>query len=507
MNAMTAQPAGLVRRALGGHAAIGLLASALLYIIALTGSVIVIHDRWQRWEQPSVTEMRTLSPDAAQAAIEAAMASEAGRPRTTHVYVRMPNEAMPRAVVTTDSGGRYIDGAGRIVAREDNAWTAFVVGLHEYLHLPATLGLIVVGALGVALSALAVTGVLAHPRIVRDAFRLRARSDPQLAQTDWHNRLGVWTLPFALTLAMTGAFIGLGSVGFGVLARAYTGGDLTKIYAPVFGQEPAENPAAAPLPDIATALRTLAVRVPGAAGVPGVTPTYVTVHAPGTLGQHVQILATHPRRLIYGESYMFDARGRWLGKAGMSDGALGQQAAASAYRLHFGNYGGAAIEVAYMVCGLVLCVVTATGTSIWLLKRRRRGADGGGLTACWAVVVWGVPLLLVWLAWVRALGGPTMPLAGLFWGGLAVALVAAAVWPGWVRAGRMRGALWLSVLATGAVHLVAFRPEAMGVWAMDAALILVGVVGVSRRRSKRTEGEEAGVITGSPRQSSFENAL
>ena len=65
---------------------------------------------------------------------------------------------------------------------------------------------------------LALTGVLAHPRIVRDAFRLRWRQGPHIARVDWHNRLGVWTLPFAIAIALTGAVLGLSTIGFTLLA-------------------------------------------------------------------------------------------------------------------------------------------------------------------------------------------------------------------------------------------------------------------------------------------------
>ena len=54
--APTAPAQSLAKRALSGHAAIGLLASALLYIVALTGAIAVIHDRWQRWEEPNIPE-------------------------------------------------------------------------------------------------------------------------------------------------------------------------------------------------------------------------------------------------------------------------------------------------------------------------------------------------------------------------------------------------------------------------------------------------------------------
>ena len=78
--------------------------------------------------------------------------------------------------------------------------------------------------------------------------------------------------------------------------------------------------------------------------MPDAVPIYVTVHDPATRGQHVQILAEHPRRLIYGESYAFDAAGRWHGAVGLADGAIGKQAMASSYNLHFGNFAGLPVD-------------------------------------------------------------------------------------------------------------------------------------------------------------------
>lgn len=469
----------LVKRALGGHAAIGLLACAIVYIISLTGSLIVIHDRWQRWEQPDVAEMATLPPPAAQAAMSYVLALEKTGPKSTHLYIRLPTDELPRAVVTTDNHAWYVDRNGRPIARESNAWIAFVIGLHEYLNLPSTLGLILVGAIGVALAALVITGVLAHPRIVRDAFRLRARHHPQIARVDWHNRLGVWTLPFALTVALTGAFIGLGNIGFTVLARAYAGGDILQAYSTVYGSEPKADARPAPLPNIATALETLAARIPQA------TPTYVIVHDPGTRGQHVQIIATHPRRLIYGETYRFDGGGKWGGPVGMADGMLGQQAAASTYNLHFGNFGGLPIEIAYMIFGFALCVVTATGTTLWLDKRRRRGQESARLRAGWSVIVWGTPLLIVVAYWARAIVGPEAPLTALFWSALFAALLLATIRPIPKAGHHLRSALLLGLILTAGGHLIVGRPPASETIAIDLVMLVGALAVLHATRTKQ----------------------
>ena len=61
---MTVISKNVVGRSLSAHAAIGLLASALLYLVCLTGSFVVFYQEWQRIEQPVAPEMSEISPQA-----------------------------------------------------------------------------------------------------------------------------------------------------------------------------------------------------------------------------------------------------------------------------------------------------------------------------------------------------------------------------------------------------------------------------------------------------------
>ena len=459
----------LVKRALSGHASLGLVAAALIYLIALTGTMVVVLEKWQRWEQPNIAESLHLSPEAAQTAIPNVLDRERNLPSTEHLYIRMPTADLPRAVVTTDNKAWYVDGKGDVVGREAHTWTEFVAALHIHLTLPIVWGMILVGALGVALAALLVTGVLAHPKIVKDAFRLRARHDPALARADWHNRLGVWTLPFALAIALTGAFIGLSYAGAGTLAQAYTGGDIEPVYATIFGDEPAHNPAPAPMAEIARAMETVAQRFPET------VPTYVVVHDPMTKGQFVQIIAEHPRRLIYGEVYSFDGAGEYLGKVGTSDGEIGRQAAASTYNLHFGNYAGLPVELAYIVLGIALCAITSTGITLWLRKRSRRGLPTERMVAAWTVVVWGIPLVLLAMAWLRFVGGPDVPLVSAFWALMFLGLLISVAQPQRLGDEQVRRTLGIALMVSGFTHAVWFHYADMAVLLLDAVLIAAGV--------------------------------
>lgn len=417
-----------VKRGLSAHAAIGLLAGALLYIVCLSGTLLVFYEEWQRFEQVQETppQMTQISPAAVQRGVEALMASEKGRPQTTHLYVDMPVAELPTTRVITDTQSVHIDATGNIVGPERIEWANFLYGLHYTLNIPVAQGLVgitIVGILGMLMIALAISGLIAHPRIFRDAFRLRTRHNGGVALSDWHNRLSVWTLPFTLAIAVTGAVIGLATVTGSALAQRYYGGDIEAMYATLFGEEGEPDAAPAPLPDVAAALRYME------ANHPEVRLTYATIHEPGTAGQHVQLVAEHPRRLIFGEYYMFDAAGNFEGTAGLSDGALGQQAAASNYDLHFGNYGGLPVKIVYAVFGLALTVVSATGVYIWLGKRRRRGIDEPRLYAAWSAVVWGAPFALALTLLVRFAFGNAAPFAPIFWGLLALLVLAAALAP------------------------------------------------------------------------------
>lgn len=410
---------GTVKQALSAHAAIGLLAGALLYIVSLTGTVAVFYEELQRIEQVHAPEMSSIDRVAVQRGVEAVLASEAGKPRTTHLYVHLPTEGLPRTTITTDTQAVHLDRTGAIAGPEQIAWSDFLVQLHYTLNLPALVGITVVGILGVLMLALSFSGVIALPRIFRDAFRLRARNSNGVGLADWHNRLSVWTLPFSLAIALTGAMIGMATITAYAIASNSYGGDVEAVYAPVFGGEGKPDAAPAPVPNVAAALEYMA------RAYPEVAVTYATLHNPMTKGQHVQIVGDHERRLIFGEYYDFDAFGRFHKTAGLADGQVGQQAAASAYKLHFGSFGGLPVKLAYFLLGAALTAICATGTYIWLGKRRRRGMQEHALHALWNGVVAGTPAALTITFLARILFGNAMAFSAIFWLALAAIMASA----------------------------------------------------------------------------------
>lgn len=409
------QSAIRVAKAHKAHSLIAVIFGALIYILAVTGTLSVFNHELQRWEQPDAPEIARIDPQAAERAALAVF--EAEERKSTHLYINFPQEDLPRTVITTDTQAFFARSDGTIAGAEAFPWTQFLLDLHYYLHLPSTLGLTVVGALGALLVALSFSGLLAHPRIFRDAFRFR-RGAGRLTMIDLHNRLGVWTLPFHFSNALTGAILGLASVLALAIAAAGFEGDTNAVFDPVFGADPEPQEASAPVARIAGPIAFMEREYPR------LDLTHFVLHDPGTAGQRSSIIAEHPDRLIFGDYYNFDAAGSYLGNVGISDGTIGQQVTGSVYNVHFGNWGGLPVKLAYLVFGLSLCLVVASGLNIYFGRREANGKPAPRLAGAWQGVVWGAPAMLAAALAASLLGLPSGVLVGTFWNGLAVMVAA-----------------------------------------------------------------------------------
>lgn len=408
---------------LQAHRAVALAASGLLYLLCLSGTLMVFHDEFARWEQPQISEFEQVTPAAVATAAAAGLARVDETPH--HFFIGLPVSGMPRMTVTADAQSWYASADGQLLGPVHAPWRDWLETLHYYLTLPGVLGLTLVGSLGVMMMALVGSGLLALPRLFRDAFRLRLRRSSQLAWTDLHNRVGVWASPMFFAIALTGAAIGLASAVSQAMAPSFSEGDTAAFFAPIFGSDMEGGEAPAPLAPADRALTRFH------AEYPDLIPWYVSYHEPATEGQSAEILAKHPRRLIYGDNYAFDDAGQLQEPLGLSNGPLGQQLIAAFYPLHFGSYGGLVIKAAYALLGLLACVVIHSGLRIWLFKRAQRGRPSPRLAAAWNAIVWGgLAALAVLLLVTRSglLGGQS--LIPLFWGLLVAVLVLSQWQPG-----------------------------------------------------------------------------
>lgn len=458
-------PAPFVRAVLAGHSALGLAFAALIFLVCFSGSAAVFLQEFQRWERPADPIVEAVSPAALQHGLEEGLRLQ---PQAKTLFLNLPAPGLPRyrLIAYGPAGDKSwaLDADGRAVAVREAPWSDFVQDLHIALELPPTWGRFVVGATGVALLSSLISGLLAHPRIFRDAFHLRRGGAKRLQEADLHNRIGVWALPFHVTIALTGALLGLATIIVGVLALMVFKGDVEKAYALFATPEPAHDTRPAPPPNLPVMLATLSRLAPVA------TVTYVMVEDPRQGGQHINIGVERPRRLSR-EAYGFDRSGKLLGGSAYGARNLGERLYSSIGTVHFGWFGGLPVKIAYGLLGAGLTAVTASGVSIWLARRRDKGRPAQGWERVWIAAVWSQPLAYAAAALAAQLGGPT-PLAA--WAGAtlaALALAARARAESLSRGLRAAGAAVLAMSVVAHAIRWASRSTDPAAWAVDLAFL------------------------------------
>lgn len=466
-------PSEFVRAVLKGHSSLGLAFAALIYLVCLTGTIAVFGHEFQRWENPTAPRLETASPGAVQAAYSAATAATGKG--VEHVFITMPDADLPRLTVTTDVAGRRrswaADERGAIVAAS-TPWTEFLTGLHINLHLPRTIGIFLVGLIGVALLSSLISGLLAHPRIFRDAFHLRLGGSRRLQEADLHNRLGIWALPFHITVSLTGALLGLTTIIVGALGFAMFQGDVSKVYALFVPPHPADNPAPAPPLDLRPMFAQVSKLTDGRIA-------YVFMEHPTEMGGAALFnVEDGSNRLSQTDAYTFDRNAKLYFSKKAETNNVGEQVLGSLGVLHFGWFGGGVVKIAYGLLGLGLTYLAASGVTIWLARRRDKGRAAPGWERVWTAVVWGQPVALVAAAGVALVGtGASMSLALAIWGGVTVAaLIAAALVPAALLSRMGKAATAALLIALALAHMVLRGGGDPIAWTVNAILVGVGLV-------------------------------
>lgn len=471
-----------VRAVLSGHGILGLAFAAIIYLVCLSGTLAVFLHDLEAWERPAAPVVSQLAPAALTRAIDAARAQA---PAETTLYISLPSPAEPGATIVayspTFEREWAVDAQGALVEHAA-AFAEFIMKLHIALHLPRTWGEFIVGLSGVALLSSLVSGILAHPRIFKDAFHLRLGGSRRLQEADLHNRLGIWALPFHVVIALTGALLGLSTLIVGVLAMLLYRGDTSKVYGLFLNMPPAVNAAATPLPPLMPLLAEARRRAPGA------EPHQLVIERAGRADARITVTSERERLLVPQDTTTFDASGQVVKDQHPRDLVLGTRILGGIGQLHFGWYGGVPVRIAYGLLGIALCVVTSSGVTIWLARRRDKGRAVPHWERLWAAVAWGQPLALA----LAALVAVALPIGGaVLWVWLALTVLLL-VGCGILRvdamqAGRsLRRALGAVLIATACWHGVA-SPVTGPSLAIDLLLLASGAflfVGKIRREAR-----------------------
>lgn len=472
---------GLVRRSLAGHSWLGILIGAGMYLVCLSGTLLVFIDTLVRWEQPGVEEFRTWTPELVQRGFDEVFADP--QRVTPHLYAILPTPSQPRLRYASEDASWYAGADGSVGPAERNAFTEMLVELHYYLHLPHAWGMILVSALGALLVAMIVTGYLAHPSLLKDAFRWRIAGSRRIALTDLHNRLSVWGTPFHLMIGVTGAYFGFALILATIWSTLYADGSPRVVFDSLFGGEPAIEQTAGAL-RIDRALADVRVRAPDE------PPFLVVVHeADQPQQRHITVSTRLPGKLRYAEEYTYDSNGDYVTTLGMGDADPGKAVVYSMYRLHFGSFAGPGVKLLFGLLGLALTVVSATGFSIWLARRGHRS----WLDDLWVAVVRGAPIAIM----VAACGYLLTDLNPLvtFWCGYLLCGVGALWLQDDERARRSLDLIAaIACASTAAVHVLVHGPVGGAVAVVNVALLATAwVFAVQSGALRRHRGAALGI--------------
>jgi uncharacterized iron-regulated membrane protein len=384
-----------VARMIESHSILGLAFAALIYVVSLTGAFTVFVTEIEVWENAEIAApAASVPPHAYAAALGHALAERDPAGEVVNLLAYGPTPFAPVLAVRLnerDASGAFQQtnwladpSTGRLLGEVDAPLAHLIEELHVALHLPDPWGRYLVGLLGVCMFSLIISGILAHPTIVRDAFKLRLERNRRIAWTDMHNRLSVWGLPFHLVLTFTGGFLGLAGLIIGAVAMIAYEGDQERAIASIQGPQAIDGAPQSGLPPIAQMVAE--VRTDGK------PITMIIVNGVGNVGGVTQIAVHDDRVLDANTAQMFRNDGQFLETYGGAHAPGGIRALAMLQPLHFGTFGGYPVKLLYFFMALALTWVTSSGMKIWFARRAQQGRPVPRLEAAWQGMTAGLTL-------------------------------------------------------------------------------------------------------------------
>lgn len=345
------------------HHWLGLGLGAFIVVASFTGSVLVIHHDVEKWLHPDrhvvapPEKGAPAGPDAAEmvrsiaklapAGYRPLRIEPAGSPREADKYVFIGATTAERwsALVDPHRGNVLWHGA------DQSLLTPWLLHLHMHLHLGA-IGYLIMGLAGLALTLLAVSGII----LTRSRLRVLLRAPIRLGQgrraatADLHRWLGLVGIYFSFVLGVTG-------VWFSILITPGQFKQSEAALPPPFelGQ----------LTAIAPALAAAQARWPDA------EVARITLPWKPEVGLQVRML--HRDAPVWRKFSHVDfdaATGALLRVRDAREATPGEKLRAILAPLHFGFYGATLTKWLYAIGGLVPGLLALSGTLIWWFRRR-----------------------------------------------------------------------------------------------------------------------------------------
>lgn len=371
--------AATLRRFLALHSWSGLAAGWLLFIAFYAGALTMFHHELEDWERAP--------PAAGAAAPDPGRLADAQR-LLDQVLIRHPQAAANLQLwlvgehaetarvnwyePAADRRHGYTLGPdGTLVAEADREGLGrLVFQLHFTAGLPQRIGMYLFGLVCVLYGVALASGVLLYlPVFWRDLFALRLGPNLKRLWQDAHNLLGVLSLPFHVVFAWSGAVLCIGTLMLAPFELLVFNGRLLPLLQPELDPAPVVHPAgrAAPLLPLATLLQHAQAEVPAFTVQRVELQQAGDARAVATVEGEAAQGAMNRRAAVVLEA----ATGRVLRVSDPQRQSAGQAMLYGLMGLHFGDYGGSAVQWLYFALGLAGAVLFYSGNLLWVEARRR----------------------------------------------------------------------------------------------------------------------------------------
>ena len=369
-----------IQRNTEAHGWLGLIVSALLFVVFFTGSISFFRQEIEQWALQAHYKFEPYDPDhylSVSEVFEIALDGRSFNPKEPQ-FIYPPTEAEPyyRAYVNADLNDdkahedSYLlinPKTGEIMGSMEDFFLAdFMYILHYSLNLP--LGGYLIGLVTLAFLYILLSGVLIHAKgLVSGFFRYRSSGRERSQLLDIHNIIGVISLPYTIVLAVTGLIFNLLIIYQIAFALILYQGNTEALLSDAGIVTPS-----AKWQDIAWKLPPIDELYEQQVDRWGTIPTQARITGYGDHGATLEIFGET------GEGF----NGRYSISYNLSDSSINYsepsddpnavtQGIGVVSSLHFGNFAGINLRTIYFLLGLAVCALIVTGNLLWVRQREK----------------------------------------------------------------------------------------------------------------------------------------
>jgi len=372
------------------HTWVGLMAGWALFIAFFAGAITVFHHELHAWQAPERTAARLAPPAVSGPEVDRFMqklvAEWPDAAASTYLSFPEPGEPGFTAFWMDKAGTWHHTNSEKLestvpakhldtsLERSRSDLASFLDALHYSLGLD-TPGMYFMGVISVLYGLALVSGVLLHlPRLTKDLFAVRPGRNLKRFWMDAHNVIGLFSLPFHLIFAITGALFCLSMVLLMALDTLTFDGKLMGAVPRITAASPEVQAAGRAVPTLPT---TQLLAIARAESGQGFAPASIRFQHFGDANAIAEIRGDSVRALgNYGSIGIHAASGEPRAGAVISNQtAAGRDTNhglySALYALHFGTFGDLGVRLVYLIAGLAGAFLFYSGNILWIESRRK----------------------------------------------------------------------------------------------------------------------------------------